>query len=274
MRHAATSAGRRSWPFSARSRSTHGVTILDHCPALELLTSDGVAAGARGVNKQDGQDLAGARRRRRDGHRRHRPSSPASSAIRPTPATVTCSLPSSTPSSPAWSSPANTTPLPAETYLSRGAYRSGAGTYYRQRRQPNQGGSSDGRRDPRVPAAPGISSTAPRTTKERELIAKTHAAAFQYFQRKGIDPFTRAVPDLVHPRGVDPRRRRDRDRRRPRHDRPRPVCRRRCRLKGEADRRGPSRRRPRFGLGIRDGLHRGRVRGHLRPGLRHPRRHT
>jgi succinate dehydrogenase/fumarate reductase flavoprotein subunit len=170
----------------------HGVTVLDHCPALELLTSDGTAAGARGVNKQNGrtwQVRAGA-------------------VVMATGGTTFLSgvLGDKTHTGDGYLMAAEVDvefsgmeftgqyhAAPTETYLSRGAYRSGAGTYtdnngnrIKEGRQMvdailNTGGAWDQ-----------LDRT--KDEKERELIAKTHAAAFQYFQRKGIDPFTEKYP--------------------------------------------------------------------------------
>jgi succinate dehydrogenase/fumarate reductase flavoprotein subunit len=82
---------------------------------------------------------------------------------------------------------------PSDTYLSRGAYRSGVGTYY-----DNEGNrTKEGRQMVEAIARTGGAwDQLDRTGDpvEQDLIAKTHAAAFQYFQRKGINPFTERYP--------------------------------------------------------------------------------
>lgn len=170
----------------------HGVTILDHSPALELLTSDGLAAGARGVNKQRGttwqvgagavvlatggttflSGVLGDKTHTGDGYLLAAEAGAEFSGMEFT---------------------GQYHAAPSDTYLSRGAYRSGVGTYtdnhgnpIREGRQMvdailNTGGAWD-----RLDRT--------KDERERELIAKTHAAAFQYFQRKGIDPFTERYP--------------------------------------------------------------------------------
>jgi succinate dehydrogenase/fumarate reductase flavoprotein subunit len=170
----------------------HGVTILDHSPALELLTSDGVAAGARGVNKQNGstwQVRAGA-------------------VVMATGGTTFLSgvLGDKTHTGDGYLMAAEVDAefsgmeftgqyhaAPTDTYLSRGAYRSGTGTY-----TDNNGNKiKEGRQMVDAILNTGAAwDQLDRTKdeKERELIAKTHAAAFQYFQRKGIDPFTEKYP--------------------------------------------------------------------------------
>jgi succinate dehydrogenase/fumarate reductase flavoprotein subunit len=170
----------------------HGVTILDHSPALELLTSDGTAAGARGVNKQNGrtwQVRAGA-------------------VVMATGGTTFLSgvLGDKTHTGDGYLMAAELDAefsgmeftgqyhaAPTETYLSRGAYRSGAGTY-----TDNNGTRiKEGRQMvDAILTTGGAWDQLDRTKdeQERELIAKTHAAAFQYFQRKGIDPFTEKYP--------------------------------------------------------------------------------
>jgi succinate dehydrogenase/fumarate reductase flavoprotein subunit len=170
----------------------HGVTILDHSPALELLTSGDLAAGARGVNKQNGKTwqvrsgavvmatggttflsgVLGDKTHTGDGYLLATELGAEFSGMEFT---------------------GQYHAAPKDTNLSRGAYRSGVGTYYDNEGKPTK----EGRQMVEAIARTGGAwDQLDRTTDpvEQDLIAKTHAAAFQYFQRKGINPFTERYP--------------------------------------------------------------------------------
>jgi succinate dehydrogenase/fumarate reductase flavoprotein subunit len=170
----------------------HGVTILDHSPALELLTSEGAAAGARGVNKQNGttwQVRAGA-------------------VVITTGGTAFLSgvLGDKTHTGDGYLLAAELGAefsgmeftgqfhaAPAQTLLTRGAYRSDVGTYYDNNGKPTKegrgmvsailetGGAWDQLDQTDDPVA-------------QDLIRRTHPIAFAYFERKGINPFTQRYP--------------------------------------------------------------------------------
>jgi succinate dehydrogenase/fumarate reductase flavoprotein subunit len=167
----------------------HGVTVLDHSPALELLlAADGAAAGARGVNKQKGQTwqvragsvviatggtsflsgVAGDRTHTGDGYLLAAEAGADFSGMEFT---------------------GQYHAAPTATYLTRGAYRSGVGTYY-----DNNGDKTlEGRQMVNaILETGGAWDQLDRTDDPvtQDLIRKTHALAFQYFERQGIDPFT------------------------------------------------------------------------------------
>lgn len=165
----------------------HGVKILDHSPALELLVSDGVAAGARGVNKQNGKTwqvrsgavviatggtsflsgIAGGKTHTGDGYLLAAEAGAEFSGMEFT---------------------GQFHAAPTDTYLTRGAYRSGVGTYY----DNNGNKTQEGRQMVNAILETGAAWDQLDKTDdpvEKDLIRKTHAACFQYFDRKGIDPF-------------------------------------------------------------------------------------
>jgi succinate dehydrogenase/fumarate reductase flavoprotein subunit len=170
----------------------HGVTILDHSPALELLTSGDLAAGARGVNKQNGKTwqvragavvmatggttflsgVLGDKTHTGDGYLLATELGAEFSGMEFT---------------------GQYHAAPKDTNLSRGAYRSGVGTYYDNDGSPTKEGRQ---MVDAIARTGGAWDQLDRTTDpvEQDLIAKTHAAAFQYFQRKGINPFTERYP--------------------------------------------------------------------------------
>jgi succinate dehydrogenase/fumarate reductase flavoprotein subunit len=165
----------------------HGVTILDHSPALELLIADGVAAGARGVNKQTGEDwqvrsgsvvvatggtawlsgIAGGKTHTGDGYLMAAEAGAEFSGME---------------FSSQWHA------APAGNHLTRGAYREGMGTYYDNDGAPTQ----EGRKMVDAIVKTGQAWDQLDKTKDpvaQDLIRKTHAACFQLFERKGINPF-------------------------------------------------------------------------------------
>jgi succinate dehydrogenase/fumarate reductase flavoprotein subunit len=171
----------------------HGVTILDHSPALELLvTADGAAAGACGVNKQTGDTwqvragsvvittggtsflsgVAGDRTHTGDGYLLAAEAGADFSGMEFT---------------------GQYHAAPTATLLTRGAYRSGVGTYY-----DNNGNKTlEGRQMVGAILETGgawdqLDKTDDPVTQD--LIRKTHALAFQHFERQGIDPFNERYP--------------------------------------------------------------------------------
>jgi succinate dehydrogenase/fumarate reductase flavoprotein subunit len=170
----------------------HGVTILDHSPALELLSSDGAAAGARGVNKQTGQSwqvragavvittggtaflsgILGDKTHTGDGY-------------------LLAAELGATFSGMEFTSQYHA--APAETYLTRGAYRSGVGTYYDNNGTPVREGRQMVNS---ILETGGAWDQLDRTDDPvaQDLIRRSHPIAFQYFERKGIDPFRQRYP--------------------------------------------------------------------------------
>jgi succinate dehydrogenase/fumarate reductase flavoprotein subunit len=172
----------------------HGVTILDHSPALELLkTEDGLAAGATGVNKQTGETWrvrAGA---------------------------VVVTTGGTTFLSGALGDKGHTgdgyllaAELGAEfsgmefngqfhvavggTYLTRGGYHGGSGTY-----RDNSGKETFiGRRMvDSILETGGVWETLDRVADDpvaQDLLRGTNPILFAYFDRKGIDPFREGHP--------------------------------------------------------------------------------
>jgi len=171
----------------------HAVTILDHSPALELLRSDeGAAAGARGVNKQTGETwqvragavvittggtaflsgILGDKTHTGDGYLMAAELGAEFSGMEFT---------------------GQFHAAPAETYLTRGAYRSGVGTYY----DNNGNKTKEGRNMVNaVLETGGAWDQLDRTNDPltQDLIRRSHPIAFQYFERKGIDPFKERYP--------------------------------------------------------------------------------
>ena len=170
----------------------HGVTILDHSPALELLTSDGAAAGARGVNKQNGQSwqvragavvmttggtaflsgILGDKTHTGDGYLLAAELGAEFSGMEFT---------------------GQYHAAPSETYLTRGAYRSGVGTYYDNNGKPTKEGRQMVNA---ILETGGAWDQLDRTDDPvaQDLIRRSHPIAFQYFERKGIDPFRERYP--------------------------------------------------------------------------------
>jgi succinate dehydrogenase/fumarate reductase flavoprotein subunit len=171
----------------------HGVTILDHSPALELLLADdGADAGARGVNKQTGlswevragsvvittggtsflSGVAGDRTHTGDGYLLAAEAGAEFSGMEFT---------------------GQYHAAPSSTRLTRGAYRSGVGTYY-----DNNGNKTlEGRQMVNaILETGGAWDQLDRTNDPvtQDLIRKTHALAFRYFERQGIDPFKERYP--------------------------------------------------------------------------------
>jgi succinate dehydrogenase/fumarate reductase flavoprotein subunit len=169
-----------------------GVTILDHSPALELLVSDGAAAGARGVNKQKGGDwqvkagavviatggtaflsgIAGDRTHTGDGYLLAAEAGAEFSGMEFT---------------------SQYHAAPTDTYLTRGAYRSGIGTYYDNEGNP----TLEGRKMVQsIQATGGVWDQLDKAKdpEVQDLMRKQHSACFQYFLRKGIDPFNERYP--------------------------------------------------------------------------------
>lgn len=170
----------------------HGVTILDHSPALELLLSDGVAAGARGINKQTGQSwqvraasvivatggtsflsgIVGDKTHTGDGYLLAAEAGADFSGMEFT---------------------GQYHAAPSATYLTRGAFRSGVGTYYDNNGNP----TLEGRQMVQsILETGGVWDQLDKTNDPvtQDLIRKTHALCFQYFERKGIDPFKERYP--------------------------------------------------------------------------------
>jgi succinate dehydrogenase/fumarate reductase flavoprotein subunit len=174
--------------FLRRQLERLGVRILDHSPTLELLESDGVVAGAAGVNRQSGDTWAVR----------------AGAVVIATGGTAFLSPASgckgltgdgyllAAEAGAHFSGMEFTGQYHATPYggnLTRGAYRSGAGTY-----TDNQGNEINAGRQMvkailETGAAWDILDRAP-DQETRELIRKAHAHAFLYFDRLGIDPFT------------------------------------------------------------------------------------
>jgi succinate dehydrogenase/fumarate reductase flavoprotein subunit len=170
----------------------HGVTILDHSPALELLTGDGTAAGARGVNKQTGQTWQVR----------------SSSVVITTGGTAFLSgiLGDKTHTGDGYLLAAELGAefsgmeftgqfhaAPSQTYLTRGAFRSGVGTYYDNNGKPTREGRQMVNA---ILETGGAWDQLDRTDDPvaQDLIRKSHPIAFQYFERKGIDPFRERYP--------------------------------------------------------------------------------
>jgi succinate dehydrogenase/fumarate reductase flavoprotein subunit len=170
----------------------HGVAILDHCPALELLSGDGAAAGARGVNRRSGltwqvrsgavvittggtaflSGVLGDRTHTGDGYLLAAELGAEFSGMEFT---------------------GQYHAAPSETYLTRGAYRSGVGTYYDNHGKPTREGRQMVNA---ILETGGAWDQLDRTDDPvaQDLIRKSHPIAFQYFERKGIDPFTQRYP--------------------------------------------------------------------------------
>jgi succinate dehydrogenase/fumarate reductase flavoprotein subunit len=169
-----------------------GVAILDHSPALELLISEGAAAGARGVNKQTGDTwqvragsvivatggttflsgVVGDKTHTGDGYLMAAEAGAEFSGME-------------------FSSQYHA--APSGSNLTRGAYRSGVGTYYDNNGQPTQ----EGRKMVQSILQTGGAWDQLDKTDDpitQDLIRKTHAACFQYFDRKGINPFKERYP--------------------------------------------------------------------------------
>jgi succinate dehydrogenase/fumarate reductase flavoprotein subunit len=172
----------------------HGVTILDHSPALELLTADGVAAGATGVNKQNGQTwrvragavvittggtsflsgVLGDKTHTGDGYLLAAELGAEFSGMELTGQ---------------WQA------APKETGLTRGAYRSEVGTYYDADGEETKNGRQ--MVNSMLETGPELWDSLDRTKGDVELqklIRDSHPIAFQYFERKGIDPFNERYP--------------------------------------------------------------------------------
>lgn len=166
----------------------NGVTILDHSPALELLISEGVAAGARGVNKQTGDSwqvrsgavivatggtawlsgVAGSKTHTGDGYLLAAELGAEFSGME---------------FSSQWHA------APADSNLTRGAYREGQGTYYDNDGVPTQEGRKMVDAILRTGQAWDTLEKAKDDPVTQDLMRKTHAACFQLFERKGINPF-------------------------------------------------------------------------------------
>jgi succinate dehydrogenase/fumarate reductase flavoprotein subunit len=169
-----------------------GAIILDHSPALELLIHEGVAAGARGVNKQTGgawqvragsvvvttggttflSGVAGDKTHTGDGYLLAAEAGAEFSGME-------------------FSSQYHA--APSGSNLTRGAFRSGVGTYYDNNGEPTQ----EGRKMVQSIMETGGAWDQLDKTKDpvtQDLIRKTHAACFQFFERKGIDPFNERYP--------------------------------------------------------------------------------
>jgi succinate dehydrogenase/fumarate reductase flavoprotein subunit len=169
-----------------------GVTVLDHSPALELLLSEGAGAGARGVNKQTGQSwqvrsasvivatggtaflsgIVGDKTHTGDGYLLAAEAGADFSGMEFT---------------------GQYHAAPSDTNLTRGAYRSGVGTYYDNNGKP----TLEGRQMVQaILETGGAWDQLDRTNDPitQDLIRKTHALCFQYFDRKGIDPFKQRYP--------------------------------------------------------------------------------
>ena len=166
----------------------HGVRILDHSPALELLkTEDGLAAGATGVNKQTGQTwrvragavsvttggttflsgVLGDKGHTGDGYLLAAELGAEFSGMEFT---------------------GQYHAAPTETYLTRGAYRGGIGTYY----DNNGNKTKEGRQMANAILETGHAWDQLDRTDDlltRDLIRRNHPIAYQYFERKGIDPY-------------------------------------------------------------------------------------
>jgi succinate dehydrogenase/fumarate reductase flavoprotein subunit len=166
----------------------HGVTILDHSPALELLkTEDGLAAGATGVNKQTGETwrvragavsvttggttflsgVLGDKGHTGDGYLLSAELGAEFSGMEFT---------------------GQFHAAPTETYLTRGAYRGGIGTYY----DNNGHKTKEGRQMVDAILETGHAWDRLDRTDDpvtRDLIRRNHPLAYQYFERKGIDPY-------------------------------------------------------------------------------------
>jgi succinate dehydrogenase/fumarate reductase flavoprotein subunit len=180
--------------FLRKVMLAHGVRILDHSPALELLAADGVAAGASGVNKQTGQTwqvragavvittggtsflsgVLGDKTHTGDGYLLAAELGAEFSGMELTGQ---------------WQA------APKATNLTRGAYRSEVGTYY----DANGEETKNGRQmvNSILELGPELWDSLDRTGGDLELqklIRDSHPIAFQYFERKGIDPFTERYP--------------------------------------------------------------------------------
>ena len=175
----------------------HGVTVLDHSPALELLASASAsdasaAAGARGVNKQTGQSwqvragavvittggtaflsgILGDKTHTGDGYLLAAELGAEFSGMEFT---------------------GQYHAAPTDTYLTRGAYRGGMGTYYDNDGKP----AREGRQLVNaILQTGGAWDQLDRTDDPvaQDLLRKSHPIAFQYFERKGIDPFRQRYP--------------------------------------------------------------------------------
>ena len=172
----------------------HGVTILDHSPALELLTADGLAAGATGVNKQTGQTwrvragavaittggtsflsgVLGDKTHTGDGYLLAAELGAEFSGMEFTGQ---------------WQA------APKDTNLTRGLYRAGVGTYY----DANGEETKNGRQmvNSILETGPELWDSLDRTKGDvelQQLIRDSHPIAFQYFERQGIDPFNERYP--------------------------------------------------------------------------------
>ena len=175
----------------------HGVTVLDHSPALELLASASAsdasaAAGARGVNKQTGQTwqvragavvittggtaflsgILGDKTHTGDGYLLAAELGAEFSGMEFT---------------------GQYHAAPTDTYLTRGAYRGGMGTYYDNDGKP----AREGRQLVNaILQTGGAWDQLDRTDDPvaQDLLRKSHPIAFQYFERKGIDPFRQRYP--------------------------------------------------------------------------------
>jgi succinate dehydrogenase/fumarate reductase flavoprotein subunit len=173
----------------------HGVTILDHSPALELLTSDGGAAGARGVNIQTGESwqvrsgavvittggtaflsgVLGDKTHTGDGYLLAAELGAEFSGMEFTSQ---------------WHD------TPTETYLTRGSWFRGAGSYYDNDGKPTKRGRQ---MVDSILTTGGAWGQLDRTDDPvtKDLTRKSHPIAFQYFERKGIDPFKERYPASV-----------------------------------------------------------------------------
>ncbi len=164
-----------------------GVIILDHSPALELLLSEGTVAGAQGVNKQTGDTwraraaavvvatggtsflsgVVGDKTHTGDGYLLAAEAGADFSGMEFT---------------------GQYHAAPAATRLTRGAFRSGVGTYYDNNGKP----TLEGRQMVNAILDTGAAWDQLDKTNDpvtQDLIRKTHALCFQFFDRKGIDPF-------------------------------------------------------------------------------------
>ena len=169
-----------------------GITILDQSPALELLMSDGAVAGARGVNKQTGDTwqvraasviiatggtaflsgIVGDKTHTGDGYLLAAEAGAEFSGMEFT---------------------GQYHAAPSDTYLTRGAYRSGVGTYYDNNGKP----TLEGRQLVQSLMETGAVWDQLDRTQDpvvKDLMRKNHALCFQYFERKGIDPFNQKYP--------------------------------------------------------------------------------
>lgn len=164
----------------------HGVLILDHSPALELLVSDGAAAGARGVNRQSGETweiragavvlatggtaflskIAGARGNTGDGYLLAAEAGAEFSGME-------------------FSS--QYAPAPMDGVLSRGAHLQ-FGTLYNNDGKEILRGRQTVEAIEKTGAAWALINK-PEDEETRDMVRRTHAHIFLHLERLGLDPF-------------------------------------------------------------------------------------